>query len=74
MDGLEIDRYNNKYNEEPVFYCKHCLPLKIRDAGLPELLYCDECGSTEVLSTNIKQWEDIYKEKHGFRYLDKNYK
>lgn len=54
MNGLEIDRYNNKYNEEPVFYCKHCLSLKIRDAGLPELLYCDECGSTEVLSTNIK--------------------
>ena len=74
MNGLEIDRYNNKYNEEPVLYCKHCLSLKIRDAGLPELLYCDECGSTEVLSTNIKQWEDIYKEKHGFRYLDKNYK
>lgn len=74
MNGLEIDRYNNKYNEEPVFYCKHCLSLKIRDAGLPELLYCDECGSTEVLSTNIKQWENLYKEKHGFRYLDKNYK
>ena len=74
MNGLEIDRYNNKYNEDPVFYCKHCLSLKIRDAGLPELLYCDECGSTEVLSANIKQWEEIYKEKHGFRYLDKNYK
>lgn len=54
MNGLEINRYNNKYNEEPVFYCKHCLSLKIRDAGLPELLYCDECGSTEVLSANIK--------------------
>ena len=74
MNGLEINRYNNKYNEERVFYCKHCLSLKIRDAGLPELLYCDECGSTEVLSANIKQWEEIYKEKHGFRYLDKNYK
>ena len=74
MNGLEINRYNNKYNDAPVFYCKHCLSLKIRDAGLPELLYCDECGSTEVLSANIKQWEEIYKEKHGFRYLDKNYK
>ena len=65
---------NSDFNNEPVFYCKHCLSLKIRDAGLPELLYCDECGSTEVLSANIKQWEEIYKEKHGFRYLDKNYK
>lgn len=71
MDNLrtKIDLQSD-YNNEPVFYCKHCLSLKIRDAGLPDLLYCDECGSAEVLSTNIKEWEDMYKEKYGFKYLE----
>ena len=54
MDSLEIGTgLNPEYNDEPVFYCKHCLSLKIRDAGLPDLLYCDECGSADILTTNI---------------------
>ena len=61
----------SKYNNEPVFYCKHCLSLKIRDAGLPDLLYCDDCGSADVLSTSIEEWEKMYKEKYGFKFLDK---
>ena len=73
MNGLEIDRYNNKYNEEPVFYCKHCLSLRIRDAGLSDLLFCDKCGSADILSTDIETWENIYKEKYGFKFLDENF-
>lgn len=61
------------YDDEPVYYCKHCLSLNIMDAGLPDLLYCDDCGSSEVLSTSIEEWESLYKERHGFRFLDKNY-
>lgn len=64
---------HNDYNEEPVFYCKHCLSLKIRDAGLPDLLYCDDCGSADIYSTSIEEWEKLYIERHGFRFLDKNY-
>lgn len=63
----------DNYNDEPVFYCKHCLSLKIRDVGLPDLLYCDDCGSTDVESTSIEEWERKYKEKYGFKFLDKNY-
>lgn len=61
------------YNSEPIFYCKHCLSLKIRDAGLSYLLYCDDCGSANILSTSIEEWEKLYKEKYGFKFLDKNY-
>jgi hypothetical protein len=39
---------NSEYNEEPVLYCEHCLSLKIRDAGLEDLIYCDECGATNI--------------------------
>lgn len=63
----------SEYNKEPVFYCKHCLSLKIRDAGLPELLYCDECGSADIFSISIEEWENMYKDKYGFKYLEKNY-
>lgn len=74
MVSLEaITDKQSEYNKEPVFYCKHCLSLKIRDAGLPDLLYCDDCNSADILSTSIEEWEKMYKEKHGFRFLDKNY-
>lgn len=62
-----------EYNNIPVYYCKHCLSLKIMDAGLPDLLYCDDCSSAEVLSTHIQDWEDKYKQKYGFKFLEKNY-
>lgn len=70
--GVKIDK--SEYNNEPVFYCKHCLSLKIRDAGLPDLLYCDDCGSSNILSTSIVEWEKLYENKHGFKFLDKEYK
>ena len=60
------------YNSEPVYYCKHCLSLKIRDAGLPELLYCDECGSANIETASIEEWENLFKAKHGFKFLDRN--
>lgn len=72
MDNL-LTGQQSEYNKEPVFYCKHCLSLKIRDAGLPDLLYCDDCGSAEILSANILEWEDIYENKYGFKFLDKDY-
>ena len=62
MGNLEVKiKSHNDYNDEPVFYCKHCLSLKIRDAGLPDLLYCDDCGSSDILSSNIEDWEELYK-------------
>lgn len=60
-----------EYNDIPVYYCKHCLSLKIRDAGLPDLLYCDDCSSTDILSTSIEEWEDMYKSKYGFKFIDR---
>lgn len=60
-----------EYNEIPVLYCKHCLSLRIRDAGLKELLYCDKCSSTDIGETSIEEWEDLHKSKYGFRFLDK---
>ena len=63
---------NNEFNNEPVFYCKQCLSLKIKSVpGMEELDYCDDCGSTAIDSTDIETWRQLYKDRNGFDYLDK---
>lgn len=65
---------NNKenYNDEPVFYCKHCLSLRIKAVpGMEGLDYCDDCGATEVAQAHISIWEQMYRDKHGFNYIEK---
>lgn len=74
MEESEVKLTKDEYNSIPVFYCNKCLSLRIRDAGLPDLLYCDECGSADILTTHIDKWESLYKNRYGFKYLDKNYK
>lgn len=62
------------YNQEPVYYCKHCLSLKImRVAGMEDAEYCDECGSTNIEQASIQEWEKMYKDKHGVSYLENTY-
>lgn len=64
----------DEYNNEPVYYCKHCLSLKIIGvAGMDDAEYCDECGSTNIEQTSIEEWEKLYKEKHGMTYLENKY-
>jgi hypothetical protein len=59
-----------EYDDEPVFYCKHCLSLNIKSAGLPDLLYCDKCSNTDIGEVDIEEWEKLHKEKYGFNYLN----
>ena len=61
-----------EFNDEPVFYCKNCLSLKIKTVpGMIELDYCDDCGSTDISKTDIETWRQLYKNRFGFDYLDK---
>lgn len=62
------------YNNIPVHYCRECLSLKVmRVAGMDDTSYCDDCGCTDIVETDIDTWEAIYKQKHGFTYLNNNY-
>lgn len=58
---------NPDFNNEPVYFCKHCLSLAIKALGAFE--YCNVCGSTEVLTTHIDKWDSLYKDKYGVEYL-----
>lgn len=60
-----------EYDKEPVYYCKKCLSLSIKT--LHNVLdYCDTCGSTEIGEVNIHDWEKMYINKYGVKYLNKN--
>lgn len=60
-----------KYNAEPVFFCINCLSLRIKTIeGM--LDYCDECGQTNIKTTNIEHWEDLFEQKYGYNYLEGN--
>lgn len=62
-----------QYNDEPVFYCKSCLSLKVKTVVVgSDLDFCDECGSTDIGQAHIEEWRRLYKEGYGFDYLDKH--
>lgn len=62
-----------QYNDYPVFYCKHCLSLKIKSVSdSPDLDYCDNCGSTDIENTHISRWSELYRERYGLEYLNKH--
>ena len=71
MDRLNLNHQHNEYNDIPVLYCKHCLSLRIRNISfIEDSDYCDQCGSTEVGKSSIEDWETLYEEKYGHKYLE----
>lgn len=71
MDSLHIGKNCNEYNDIPVFYCRHCLSLKIRSIPyVRDSDYCDECGSTDVLECHIDEWRELYKKRFGHEFLE----
>lgn len=51
------------FNNELVFYCSHCLSLKILSLN-DNVDFCDECGNTDIEKTHISNWEEMYKNKY----------
>lgn len=59
------------YNDVPVHYCSQCLSLKIINIpGSKDECYCDICGNTEVKQAHIEEWEEMYKNKYDYKYLN----
>lgn len=66
-NSQEILISKEEFNDEPVYFCKHCLSLTIKSLGDYE--FCDICGSTDILTTHINKWNSLYKDKYGVEYL-----
>lgn len=63
------------YDEEPVYYCKRCLSLNIRQLiGVAGMDYCEDCGAVDIGTADIEEWEELYKQKYGIPFLQKEEK
>lgn len=67
-DNIQEVPASNEYDSVPVIYCRKCLSLKIMVLD-DNIDYCDECGSTEMESTDIFSWQKMYEEKYGKPYI-----
>lgn len=66
MEKLTVEEYNSI----PVYYCRNCLSLKIIELS-DSIDYCDKCGSTEINTTSIEEWEKLYQKKYGKPFNEK---
>ena len=67
-----MEEFNNltidDYNDEPVHYCKQCLSLKIKIVG--KFDFCDDCGSTDIITAHVDEWDKLYQERYGEPFLE----
>lgn len=63
----------NLNNEEDLwYYCRRCLSPKIVQVPmLPDINYCVDCGTTDIVSSSFEEWDEMYVEKYGHHYIDK---
>ena len=59
---------DNNYNDEPIFFCRECLSIKIRYTR-EDIDYCDDCGSVDIGKTNINIWIHYYIRRYGKPFL-----
>jgi hypothetical protein len=67
------------YENDPVTYCKTCMSIHIKTIDFekgPEgeerhVDYCVPCGNTDLGSVFLTEWEEMYAEKYGEKFLTK---
>jgi hypothetical protein len=64
---LENNLTTEDYNNIPVYYCPHCLSLKIKVFN-EYVSYCDDCGCTDIETAHIDEWRAMYKKRFGKDY------
>lgn len=67
---LNMITKQDDYNNVPVTYCKTCLSLHVKEIANPDVAYCVDCGNTDLEKAHIHEWEDLYEEKYGERFLN----
>ena len=60
------------YDNVPVTYCKTCLSLKVKNIENPNVAYCVDCGNTDLEETHILDWEKLYEEEYGEKFLNRS--
>jgi len=64
---------HNEYDLEPVSYCPKCYSLKIGYIpGVDDSDYCMDCGCLDVVRGNIYEWEKLYEDRYGHKYVTRS--
>ena len=67
---MENTQDHNEYDLEPVSYCPKCYSLKIGYIpGVEDSDYCMDCGCVDVVRGNIYEWEQLYEERYGHKFV-----
>lgn len=61
-----------EYDEEPVQYCAKCYSLKIRHEEQTDTDFCMDCGCTETKTASIGEWERLFEERYGHKFIEKS--
>lgn len=65
MNNVEENSLTKEeYNKIPVYYCKHCMSLHIKTIAM-NIDYCEDCGSTNIDSTDIETWKNLSNNKYN---------
>lgn len=61
---------HDEYDLEPVSYCPKCYSLKIGYIpGVEDSDYCMDCGCVDIVKGNIYEWEKLYEDRYGHKYV-----
>lgn len=75
----EMITKQDDYNNVPVTYCKVCLSIQIKVIEFEkkhpkdecrDVDFCPGCGNTDVDKVPIGEWEEMYEEKYGEKFLN----
>ena len=69
----DTQQSQNEYDLEPVSYCPKCYSLKIGYIpGVEDSDYCMDCGCLDVVRGNIFEWEKLYEDRYGHKFVTSN--
>lgn len=59
-----------EYNSEPVTYCARCYSLGVVHEDFIGMDCCKECGSSDLLTSSEEEWERLYKQRYGHKFVE----
>lgn len=75
LKKLKMITTKDNSNNEPITYCKTCLSIHIKTVKFEDtdqvVDYCISCSNTELAEAHISEWEDLYEDRYGERFLTK---
>lgn len=61
----------NDYDSEPVNYCTKCYSLGIKYEESIGMDCCSQCGCTDFKTASFFEWEKLYMNRYGHKYVEK---